>query len=439
MTGRKADISVLFYKLPVGDTLGFGFSQFNEVLSLLGFDRINRPFFDFLCEDGNEIKSIEQLEYAVKRFMTIALLFFGNIEHAFQTLSSDEEALNDILNLMLPTDMSAYMLRHPPILSIEKIPASKTYYLGYLVQSDIKAALDADPNDPKALEDKQICDQIVEQGKRNQEAYLVADHMDVYVATSMREKHEFLLVSKLCDKIFASSILSDLNLRYFDPTQAYCDDRIDKGLSESLMLKRARCTIYMAQEADTLGKDCELASTLAQGKPVIAFVPHGTKQYVSDLVKELQALHPEKQRRELILDQLRIFAPELAWIDPSILDADESALFTLLTEKVKASYDKRAKTLSENHPLGIQVDLRSGVANGVLVVRSVDDCIKLLRAVLENNLKFDVVAKSIGNETYWLLKEKISSCIFRAITANKCLTNSFWNHYLVEEDFGTYL
>lgn len=39
------------------------------------------------------------------------------------------------------------------------------------------------------------------------------------------------------------------------------------------MLKRARCTIYMAQETDTFGKDSELATTLAQGKPVIVFCP----------------------------------------------------------------------------------------------------------------------------------------------------------------------
>src|SRR6202035_3394250 len=64
-----------------------------------------------------------------------------------------------------------------------------------------------------------------------------------------------------------------LKLRYFDPTQSQCSYRIDKGLVEALMLKRARCTVYMVQESDTMGKDSELASTLAQGKPVIAYVP----------------------------------------------------------------------------------------------------------------------------------------------------------------------
>ena len=68
--------------------------------------------------------------------------------------------------------------------------------------------------------------------------------------------------------------VDNLKLRYFDPTQSHLDFRIDKGLIEGLMLKRAACTVYMVQETDTFGKDSELASTLAQGKPVIAFIPH---------------------------------------------------------------------------------------------------------------------------------------------------------------------
>ena len=73
--------------------------------------------------------------------------------------------------------------------------------------------------------------------------------------------------------LMADPQLAALNLRHFDPTQAFTKDRVDKGLVESLMLKRAKCTVYSVQDTDTLGKDSELAATLAQGKPVIAYVP----------------------------------------------------------------------------------------------------------------------------------------------------------------------
>ena len=77
-----------------------------------------------------------------------------------------------------------------------------------------------------------------------------------------------------------------LKLRYFDPTQSLCENRIDKGLVEGLMLKRASCTIYMAQEIDTMGKDSELAATLAQRKPVIAYVPYiDIEKHIKKIVK----------------------------------------------------------------------------------------------------------------------------------------------------------
>ena len=75
------------------------------------------------------------------------------------------------------------------------------------------------------------------------------------------------------ENLFSDERLRRLKLRHFDPTQSDCASRIDKGLVEALMLKRASCTVYLVQESDTLGKDSELASTLAQGKPVIAYVP----------------------------------------------------------------------------------------------------------------------------------------------------------------------
>src|SRR5690606_33430392 len=139
-----------------------------------------------------------------------------------------------------------------------------------------------DDQDTRALEERR--GQVVAQGIRNQSAYLVSDHLDVYVATSMREQHEYLLVSQFCRQLFSHEMLAPLKLRWFDPTQAYCRDRIDKGLAEALMLKRAKCTIYLVQETDTLGKDSELASTLAQGKPVIAFVPSADEGYVARLI-----------------------------------------------------------------------------------------------------------------------------------------------------------
>ena len=89
----------------------------------------------------------------------------------------------------------------------------------------------------------------------------------------MRKAWEYHDLFEFISALMGSQDLADLDLRYFDPTQCYMENRVDKGLVESLMLKRAECTVYSVQDTDTLGKDSELAATLAQGKTVIAYVP----------------------------------------------------------------------------------------------------------------------------------------------------------------------
>ena len=80
--------------------------------------------------------------------------------------------------------------------------------------------------------------------------------------------------------------------------------------------------------------------------------------------------------------------------------------------------------------MGIQVCLDSGVANGVLVVRTVTDCAKLIRNILLNQLEFRVDVEEIDGAEYLRLTESISGCVFRVMTGDVMLTNSFWNFYL---------
>ena len=111
----------------------------------------------------------------------------------------------------------------------------------------MKARIKENPDDKHAKNALKKIDQVREIGAKNYRAYLTWDHMDVYVATSMRENHQYYAVSKITREIFGTDKLSSLKLRWFDPTQAYCVSRLDKGLAEALMLKRAICTLYLVQ------------------------------------------------------------------------------------------------------------------------------------------------------------------------------------------------
>lgn len=89
------------------------------------------------------------------------------------------------------------------------------------------------------------------------------------------------------------------------------------------------------------------------------------------------------------------------------------------------NYEKRAKILMGLHPLCMQVNLESGVTNGVLVVRNPNDCARLLYNLLTNRM--DLTMKKVNGCN--ILEEQISHCAYRVITENEKLTNCFWNYF----------
>lgn len=449
LTGQKAPLESRApedaLKLLEEEGGGLGYSQLNELLLLLGYDRVTLDFFRYLVdgevdyEPGLAFRSLAQLQDGAERFRKLALLYFGNVKFAFKNLSASPDMLRLYWLETMPRDVEEFTSRHEPVQPLVPIAGKDTFYLGYIVHRELKSRLEKNPNDPEALADEKKRAEIVEAGNRNHVAYLASDHLDVYIATSMRERHEYLFVNRLTSEIFGHEQLRRLKLRWFDPTQAYCPDRIDKGLSEALMLRRAKCTVYFVQETDTLGKDSELASTLAQGKPVIAFVPQAGEGYAEDLLARLQETYPEKSERALLLEQLRIFEQIAAWMDRDVQgwlacpeDFDVQQARARLSKSIRKHYDGRARMLREDHPLGIQVNLETGVANGVLVVRTAEDCAELIRRVLTRTLTFTLKTREINGVRYVLLLEDVSGCIFRVMTGDAMLSNAFWNFYLEE-------
>lgn len=310
-------------------------------------------------------------------------------------------------------------------------------------------------------------------GNKNTDTYLTWDHMDIYFATSMRKRWEYEdlfrfvtdLMNQPIDKLpkklenlqgeLQGKTLRDLKVRHFDPTQSFDMNRINKGLIESLMLKRAACTVYSVQDTDTLGKDSELAATLAQGKPVIAYAPTINieeetdrlfRERPADLKFRLQFVlfaderdfKPEDTGLLLsFLPRLEEFEKQMLW--KSITDEEAKERFqqehreelTKFCEVIARSeariYDNRAKTLLKVHPLAIQVNLESGVANGVLVVRDIPTCADLLLRTLTGTMEFEI---GYNPETEcWELKETLTKSIYRVVTNDPKLTNCFWNFY----------
>ena len=116
-----------------------GYSQFNEILLLLGFDRVSSSFFQYIVDgsieykEGAAIELMNNFQQGVERFIVLALLWYGNIKYAFKILSSNDSELEEKVLERIPWEEKHYKMRHPPVIEIETIPADKTYYVGYLM------------------------------------------------------------------------------------------------------------------------------------------------------------------------------------------------------------------------------------------------------------------------------------------------------------------
>ncbi len=484
----------------------FGLEQFNDILLLVNQRPIDRRFFDFFFRPQNGRIGFDDLKRGVARFQGLAMLCYGNIRFAYRRFY---EPRSD----QLPEEFKLYedsergklkgLTSRPKGRNLpQAISGSKTWLLGYLarveadrdiatyyamaellgteVESKFLATLDNEQKrrysqarrtyarmkdwrskfgDLRKLRKRVL--QLQDEFSRTRSAgwlntahYLAIDFMDVYVATSMRQTWEFEDVHTFVRKLFSDRRLRKLRLRYFDPTQSHLDYRIDKGLVEGLMLKRAECTVYMVQETDTFGKDSELASTLAQGKPVIAYVPREQPQaHARKLARRplkyfktrLPQLVAEERIERKKLPAVYRFLESAAGFDPDFrLVSDEethfmrasglgrqrSAMALIAAQGEAELFDSRARSLQTFHPLAIQVHLETGVANGLLVVRSVRQCAELLYRLMTDSCEFDIISDE--NEGATLLVERISQCPMRVLTDNATLTNSFWANYLTE-------
>lgn len=403
-----------------------GHSQLNEMLLALAYETLSEALFRHVF-GGDPTTGLVRDEFiaGVERFEQLALLKYGNVKFAFKTLAArSENELDEELRSVRPVPMEVYTHRPPTLRSVEEIDPAETYYLGHITGEAV--ARSEDGGRKRRMSE---CRRI---GEANLNIYLCSDELDVYVATSMRDVEDFYFVGTAVKRLFAKPELAPLNLRYFDPTQSFCASRIEKGLVESLMLRRAKCTVYCAQTTETLGKDSELAVTLAMGKPVVVYAPQirGNEAEYRALCEQTASLHAsvfrcstgDYYRTKLVERHAKALGRDLSAIGDWSLEQLEKRLLDL----DDALFERKATVLRDAHPLGIQVDLNTGVANGVLVARTLTDCALLLRDILTNTMQFRTERDVDGTLR---LVEKRTGCTFRLMVSDATLTNSFWNFY----------
>jgi hypothetical protein len=397
-------------------------ARFNELMLHCGRPLVSPWFFDYFFRN---LETIDQFEAAVERFRIAAMWLYGNFKFAHRALNTCSE--EEFSRLIQRTEPRAPEADRQVFTEIEDISDDELPLLGYISSGRVKAIagiiteverMVADPahafdiwsglgpiaakfdealrafgfrleivdgvlvSTPPELpallaalkeREPQLMATLTgaqEKGRRNTHRYLTLPYLDVYVATSMRSDEDFIEQHRFVRQVFEDPELAPLRLRYFDPTLSWVKSRITKGLVEALMLRRAKVTIYNAGDRETLGKDSELAATLAQGKPVIVYVREG------------------------------------------------------------AAYDARADNYRADHPLGLQIALSTGVAHGIIVVRTAAQCARLLRRVLLRELPLEIRHEE-GN---YQLVERETQSVVRVVSDDPLLTHSFWAFFHVNAD-----
>ena len=289
------------------------------------------PHFKDEWKTSPAITSLEHLKWGLFRIFTDGLLWFGNVRAAYQKLRSmtNEQLSAFFARRRLNTQL---IKERGPALPISKIAKDDRYLISEMAcksygdQPDSpgalkKVLLEAFRNYPdigggqvtirRLLEgdfvrgnykDQQtefifsaddVLEEAIESEADIEEKYgaaaekffrarkaalknttyylsMVGD-LDVYVATSMRNRQDFRNMADACESIFSDKKLNDLELRYFDPTLSAAAGHEDKGLIECLMVKCAKVLLYCAGDRESYGKDAEAAMALSLGKPVIFY------------------------------------------------------------------------------------------------------------------------------------------------------------------------
>ncbi|WP_158619246.1 helix-turn-helix domain-containing protein [Corallococcus sp. AB011P] len=525
------------------------YDRLNSVLAYYGVRKLSHAFFKRYL-GPKSLGSPRAFEEAVRSFQSDAIRLFSTFDAAFEVMNSDER-LELVLRPLQPYSDDVYRERTEwdeisPI-EDERLPDLGYISVGRVKQeandrqavskflkdlaADIRAngkaavgsvgekkrrkydsllrsfgsklphgllsplfAPDADQLEreaealaPKEQGDLARIEATQRTAQRNLAKYLAADHLDVYVATSMRTDADFVSVNSFVKSLFRHEEVRPLKLRYFNPTQSWIEDRVAKGLVEALMLRRASITVYMAQKEDTFGKDSEASVALGQGKPVVVFVPKllatelgvdsetlwlGSRQGLQEVVSK-EGAEDERDPDETLDTQAlfsrvleirlgnaaggdlsdvakrhwadfdlygeasRIQDEELrgvyrSWLDSVVKKGERTPLpdelradFIRILVATTVNFEKRARIFREVHPLALQVILSTGVLNGILVVRSVESCARIVGQLVRNDLKLEL---KFDDYNYRLIEQLTGSTI-RVISRHHLIGHAFDRHY----------
>ncbi|WP_155518280.1 hypothetical protein [Ralstonia solanacearum] len=159
--------------ISAGQSLGY--SQFNELLLNVGYDRVDRTFFLFLCDpdavsvSGNgasEISSPDDLLRGITAFRELSLLLYGNVKYGFKALSRDSSRLKLFISKARSERSDRdFRSRHDPLVQLQKIEGKDAHLLGYISGTEIETRLAEQPENKEFLKQLEYRNKLIDRGR----------------------------------------------------------------------------------------------------------------------------------------------------------------------------------------------------------------------------------------------------------------------------------
>lgn len=206
--------------------------------------------------------------------------------------------------------------------------------------------------------------------------------------------------------------------------------------TESLArMERTQLVTILVQEEDGTDSGTDIDDAIDDesliGRILVGRLRKASDEQISDAVKRHWSDFDLYGESERISDNLKR-SKYREWLDdttkgsgglPIPADIRDNVIGILVAVAIR--FEGRARLFREIHPLALQVILSSGVLNGILVVRSVEQCARILRMLIENRLELTM---SKDHLNYRLVERSTGSTV-RVISRHKLLRNAFEIHY----------
>ena len=409
---------VLSHEAPVSD--GFFRYYWLTAPELHPYRVRDLPHFTPTWEGSEAIRTLDHLAWGLHRLYVDGLLYYGNIRQAFRSLRNlSYEELEEMFAAKR-FDTEAIKRRGPP-LQLKPIDKDKRYLISEMacksygtnpqIQSDLLRALT----------------HAFDAHAASSAATTIRSLLNAYSPPEGTASRDQLVFS--ASEVLDHPVRSRAEL-------AECYQRIATRFEGARSDARANTNYYLSMLTDldvyvaTSMRSPDHFVRMAETCGLIFDDPKLTGMNLRYFDPTLSAAdgHEDKGLIECLMVKCAKALVYCAAERDSFGKDAEAAMALSLGRPVIFYCDTggRGSFFRDVHPLARLINFETGVAVGAMITEKLDDVVELLSRIFENRMVYELERAPSGSLR---LREQITRSVVRLQTADKLLTETFWNHY----------